>query len=97
MNSPQWNFSRKKSPSSHGATHTTAAQGRLREPSPRRRRVLLVHHDAWREAADDVEAASRRWRAAALADRADAAVAFSAALEREEKAASAYQLAWEEW
>ena len=68
------------------------------EPTPARtrQRSLLLHQlDAWRDAATDVEAAWRRWRAASGCSRADAAHAFFAALDREEKAASAYQLAWE--
>jgi acyl-CoA reductase-like NAD-dependent aldehyde dehydrogenase len=79
MKSPQWIFPRTKSPSSH--TH--------------RRPTLIAYLDDWRDAADDVEAASRRWRAASPGERADAALAFSAALEREETAAFMYQLAWE--
>ena len=50
--------------------------------------------DAWRDAAYDVEAASRRWEAALAGDRAEAASGFFAALDREEKAAVVYERAW---
>jgi hypothetical protein len=53
--------------------------------------------DAWREAAYDVEAASRRWRAGPADDWEAAASGFFAALEREEKAATEYELAWRAW
>jgi hypothetical protein len=53
--------------------------------------------DAWREAAYDVEAASRRWRSASAEDWEAAACGFFAALEREEKAASEYERACRAW
>jgi hypothetical protein len=53
--------------------------------------------DAWREAAYDVEAAARRWRSTPADDWEAAAWAFSAALEREEKAARAYERACRAW
>jgi hypothetical protein len=53
--------------------------------------------DAWREAAYDVEAAARRWRAGPADDWEAAASGFLAALEREEKAATEYELAWRAW
>jgi hypothetical protein len=65
------------------------------QPITQRRPVLLTFLDAWREAADDVEECARRWRAACIDDRADAAAAFFAALEREERAAVAYELVWQ--
>ena len=49
--------------------------------------------DAWRDAAYDVEAASRRWRSAPADDLEAAAWGFFAALDREEKAASEYERA----
>jgi hypothetical protein len=60
-----------------------------------RARVIRFMDD-WREAAYDVEAAARRWRDADPDDREAAAAAFSAALEREEKAAAEYEFAWRE-
>jgi len=53
--------------------------------------------DAWRDAAYDVEAAARRWRTAPAGDLEGAALGFFAALEREEKAATEYELAWRAW
>ena len=81
MKKSRWPIASKRSLRSHD----------LRE----RRPLLLAHLDAWRDAADDVEAASRRWRAASGHARNDAALAFFAALDREEQAAAAYQLALE--
>lgn len=48
---------------------------------------------AWRGAADDAELAYRRWKTAALGERGDAAAAYLAAVEREEKAAAEYSRA----
>jgi hypothetical protein len=62
-----------------------------------RRRAAVRRFDSWREAADDVEAASRRWRTASAADRRAAALGFFAALDREEKAAAEYEHAWRAW
>jgi hypothetical protein len=53
--------------------------------------------DAWRDAAYDVEAASRRWRTAQADDWEAAASGFFAALDREEKAATEYERAWRAW
>lgn len=61
------------------------------------RAVVLRRFDAWREAAYDVEAASRRWRTASDDERDRAVWAFFAALEREEKAAVEYERAWRAW
>ena len=61
------------------------------------RRHVLSYYDAWREAATDVEAASRHWRAAQDGEREGAVLAFFAALDREEKAAAEYQIAWSVW
>jgi hypothetical protein len=67
-----------------------------RRTAKRTRPTLVGHLDAWRDAADDLEAAWRRWRSAVSPDaRADSALAFFAALDREETAAGAFQLAWE--
>ena len=61
-------------------------------------RARAVHaFDAWRDAAYDVEAASRRWRSAPADDMEAAAWTFSAALEREEKAARDYERACRAW
>lgn len=95
MKSPQWIFPRKNSPSSRGALESAPAESGPRERIAQRRPTLIAYLDHWRNAADDVEAASRRWRAASPGERADAALAFFAALEREETAAFVYQLAWE--
>jgi hypothetical protein len=62
-----------------------------------RRRVAVRCFDSWRTAAYDVEAASRRWRSASPDERHEAALAFFAALDREEKAALEYELAWRSW
>jgi hypothetical protein len=95
MKSPQSIFSRKRSTCPDGSVRPAAADRRAHEPLAQRRPVLLAYLDAWRAAAIDVEASSRRWRSATREERAGAALAFFAALEREEKAATAYQLAWE--
>jgi hypothetical protein len=50
---------------------------------------------AWRGAAVDAELAFRWWTTADSADRARAATAYLAAIEREEKAASEYRRALE--
>jgi hypothetical protein len=62
-----------------------------------RRRLAVRRFDSWREAAYDVEAASRRWQTASAHDRHAAALAFFAALDREEKAATEYENAWRAW
>jgi hypothetical protein len=70
------------------------------EPDTRRahgRATVVRCLDAWREAAYDVEAAARRWRAGPADDREAAASGFFAALEREEKAATEYERAWRSW
>ena len=95
MMSPQSIFSRKRSTCPRSPAERAVADRRAHEPLSQRRPILLAHLDAWRAAAIDVEASSRRWRSAAGSERADAALAYFAALEREEKAAAAYQLAWE--
>jgi hypothetical protein len=64
---------------------------------PQLRRYVLGYYDAWREAATDVEAASRHWRAARDAERNGAALVFFAALDREAKAAAEYQIALRAW
>jgi hypothetical protein len=67
-----------------------------RKPAETRAGVVRCF-DAWREAAYDVEAASRRWLSAPVEDWEAAAWGFHAALEREEKAASEYERAWRAW
>lgn len=62
--------------------------------SAERRSAAIRCFDSWREAAYDVEAASRRWRTAAPDEQPAAALAFFAALDREEKAAAEYEHAW---
>jgi hypothetical protein len=47
----------------------------------------------WRAAADDAELAYRWWTSAPVEERGDAAAAYLAALEREEKAAAEYSRA----
>jgi hypothetical protein len=53
--------------------------------------------EAWREAATDAELAFGWWVAATVVDRERAATGYFAAFEREEKAALAYQDAWQAW
>jgi hypothetical protein len=62
-----------------------------------RRRLAVRRFDSWREAADDVEAAARRWQNTSPDDRRAAALGFFAALDREEKAAAEYEQAWRAW
>lgn len=50
---------------------------------------------AWREAATDAERAFVWWRSAPARERRDAATAYLAAIDREEKAATEYWRAWE--
>jgi hypothetical protein len=50
---------------------------------------------AWRGAAGDAELAYRWWKTAPLDERGDAAAAYLAAIEREEKAAAEYSRALE--
>ena len=64
---------------------------------PQLRQHALSYYDAWREAATDVEAASRHWQAARDGEREGAALAYFAALDREEKAAAEYKVAWRLW
>jgi hypothetical protein len=87
--------SRRKSPCSSSTVEAAVADRRPHQPVAARRSILLAYFDEWRDAADDVESSSRHWRAAPAGERAAAALAYFASLEREEKAASAYQLAWE--
>jgi hypothetical protein len=65
--------------------------------APHLRRHALSYYDAWREAATDVEAASRQWQAARDGEREGAALAYFVALDREEKAAAEYKIAWRLW
>jgi hypothetical protein len=57
--------------------------------------LRLAHRGAWLDAAGAVEATANRWRAAGTDQRAREARRFFAALDREEAAARAYQLACE--
>jgi hypothetical protein len=50
---------------------------------------------AWRDAASDAALAYRWWKTASLKERGDAAAAYLAAIEREEKAAAEYRAALE--
>ncbi len=61
--------------------------------------VLTVerYREGWHEAATDAELAFRWWIDANASDRRPAAIGFFAAFEREERAACAYQTAWEAW
>jgi hypothetical protein len=61
------------------------------------RREVLLAMDAWRGAADVVEATARDWTSAEALRRAVAAGAYFAALDREERAAADYERAWETW
>lgn len=74
----------------------------IASPQPGTRRAegrasVVRCFDAWRDAAYDVEAASRWWRRAPAVDWEAAAAGFFAALEREEKAASEYERVWRAW
>src|SRR5690348_2521045 len=51
--------------------------------------------DDWRGATVDAELAFRWWVSAPHADRHDAAIAYMAAIDREEQAANEYRRAWE--
>ena len=62
-------------------------------PHPAHRHLLLNYLDAWRDAADDVEAAARYWAKAQVDEQRAAALVFFAALDREETAAAVYELA----
>jgi hypothetical protein len=55
------------------------------------------YREDWHEAATDAELAFRWWIDAHASDRRPAAIGFFAALEREERAACAYQTAWKAW
>jgi hypothetical protein len=81
-----------KAPSSPGS-----GQRPVESTRAQLRRYVLSYYDAWREAAIDVEAAARQWRAARDAERNGAALAFFAALDREQKAAAEYEIAWRAW
>jgi len=84
---------------------TTLSGGQKRESRRRGHRrardvtPLLVVLDElnheWRAAELDAEFALRRWRGAGLEQRALAAAAYVAAMEREERAATRYRMAWE--
>jgi hypothetical protein len=89
MKSRQWILARKKPPSSASVLESAPAESRPLELIAPGRATLIGYLDDWRDAADDVEVASRRWRAAPPGQRGDAAFAFFAALEREETAARA--------
>lgn len=62
-------------------------------PRGAHRQLLLGHLDAWRNAADDVEAAARYWAKAYVGERRAASLVYFAALDREETAAAVYELA----
>jgi hypothetical protein len=55
--------------------------------------ALIDGYVDWREECETVEAAYERWTASARSEHGLAYAAYRAALEREEKAAKAYQLA----
>ena len=61
------------------------------------RREVVLAMDAWRAAADVVEATARDWTDAEASRRAVAAGAYFAALDREERAAAQYERVWEAW
>jgi uncharacterized protein YukE len=83
---------------SRGAVARPKARERTVSPRVRAQITRLVvdvgnRASAWRGAADDAELAYRRWKSAALEERGDAAAAYLAAIEREEKAAAEYSRA----
>ena len=82
--------------------HGAVARTRRRAISPRMRdhvTKLVVEvgnrADAWRAAANEAALAYRWWRSARSEERGDAAAAYLAAIEREEKAAAEYSRALE--
>jgi hypothetical protein len=83
---------------SHGPIARPKAKERAISPRVRAQITRLVvdvgnRASAWRAAADDAQLAHRRWKTAALQERGDAAAAYLAAIEREEKAAAEYSRA----
>jgi hypothetical protein len=55
------------------------------------------YREAWQEAATDAELAFDWWIGATVLDQRCAAIGYFAALEREERAALAYEDAWNAW
>ena len=80
-----------------GASLRRRRGSRLDAERPEVRATVVRCFDAWRDAAYDVEAGARRWRIAPAGDLEGAAWGFFAALDREEKAATEYELAWRAW
>ena len=86
--------------SAHPAVARSKTQGRTVSPRVRAHVTRLVvevgnRASAWRDAAGDAELAYRWWKTARLGERGDAAAAYLAAIEREEKAAAEYSSALE--
>jgi hypothetical protein len=82
----------------HGAiarTRTRAISQRMRDHVTKLVVEVGNRADAWRAAANDAALAFRCWRSAPSAERGDAAAAYLAAIEREEKAAAEYSRALE--
>lgn len=78
-----------------GSPGSTRSQGSPFARARRRRQVdeLIDHYVSWREACVAVGVAYERWRAAGRADQDVTFVIYSAALDREEDAAVAYEAA----
>jgi hypothetical protein len=76
-------------------TRKRSISPRVREQITRQVVDVGNRASAWRGAAVDAELAYRSWKTAPLAERGDAAAAYLAAIEREEKAAAEYRRALE--
>ena len=77
----------------HSKTRQRAISPRVREHITRLVVDVGTRASAWRGAAADAELAYRRWKIAPSQERGDAAAAYLAAIEREEKAAAEYSRA----
>jgi hypothetical protein len=81
-----------------GTTRRSRRRGRKRARDLTPLRVVLDGlAQEWRAAELDAESALRRWRGAGPEQRTLAAVAYVAAMDREERAATRYRMAWEAW
>jgi hypothetical protein len=83
-------------PDANGARTELHMQGDALRAERVRRLVIAVadYADAWREAANDAERAFQRWTHTPYAERPEAAAAYLAAIDREERAANDYSRVW---
>jgi hypothetical protein len=93
MKSRLWIPSRKKTQTRPPRPSQAGGERRPEPPRIELRSVAVNRLDAWRGAADDVEAAARHWRSVPETGRPSAALVYFAALDREEKAAGEYERA----